>query len=55
MRRNRLELILRILSLALTPELHTFEQGPLEVDACAPRADGTGPIGPPIPLFPVDP
>jgi len=35
--------------------LHTFEQGPIDPDACAPVADGSGPIGGAIQLFPVNP
>ncbi len=38
-----------------TYALHTFEQGPIDSDTCAPVADGTGPIGDPIELFPVNP
>jgi hypothetical protein len=41
---------------ARTYELHTAVQGPLDKELpCAPLADGTGPIGAPVPLFPVNP
>jgi hypothetical protein len=36
-------------------ELHVFEQGPVDPAQCAPVADGTGPIGDPIALYPVNP
>lgn len=35
--------------------LHVFEQGPVDPAACAPLADGTGPLGDPIDLYPVNP
>ena len=38
-----------------TYTLYTIEQGPLESGVCAPLADGQGPIGPAISLFPVTP
>ncbi len=40
---------------AWTYELHTFEEGELDTDSCPPIADGVGPIGGPIELFPFDP
>ena len=36
-------------------ELHSSRAGPLDVDACAPVADGTDPIGEPLKLFPYRP
>ena len=39
-----------------TYELHTAEEGPLDNSLpCAPLADGIGPIGYPVSLFPVNP
>ena len=35
--------------------LHTFEQGPVDPDSCAPTTDGVDCVGDPVDLFPVNP